>query len=81
MHALVVLGVVSLVEPVHSWYPFECCSDQDCEATDDVAAVPGGYRTHGLFVPSSQVRPSRDAQYHWCHAGTRIICFFAPATN
>ena len=81
MHLSALIAALSLVQPVHSWYPLECCSEQDCEATDDVTQVPGGYRTHDTFVPANRVRPSRDAQFHWCHVGPRIICFFAPATN
>lgn len=78
MRKLLFLPVMcSLVQPSysHSWYPWECCSYQDCwpmgEDTDskepDPKIVPGGYLTHdGHFVPEAQTRPSRDGRYHVC---------------
>ncbi|MGX7708293.1 hypothetical protein [Methylobacterium sp. Gmos1] len=78
MKVALAVAALSLVQPAHSWYPFECCSDQDCEPISDAVEVPGGYQTHGIFVPMAKVRPSQDGRYHWCHRGTYVFCFFAP---
>ena len=72
------LVALALIQPAHSWYPYECCSDHDCEPVQDAVEVPGGYRIHGIFVPLSKVRPSKDGNYHWCHRGDYVFCFFAP---
>ena len=38
------LVALALIQPAHSWYPYECCSDHDCEPVQDAVEVPGGYR-------------------------------------
>ncbi|MFH6783322.1 MULTISPECIES: hypothetical protein [Methylobacterium] len=78
MKVALAVAALSFVQPIHSWYPYECCSDQDCEPISDAVEVPGGYRTHGIFVPLDKVRPSQDGRYHWCHRGGIVFCFFAP---
>ncbi len=78
MKVALAVAALSLVQPAHSWYPFECCSDQDCEPVSDAVEVPGGYQTHGIFVPMAKVRPSQDGRYHWCHRDGTVFCFFAP---
>lgn len=83
-NALLSLGLLlsSCSTPVlaHSWYPWECCSDQDCwpmgEDADakepDPKAVPGGWLTHdGVFVAERDTRPSRDGRFHVCRYGGR----------
>jgi len=69
----------------HSWYDFDCCSDNDCAplSPDDVATTPQGYRIKGTWtVPYSapQIRPSRDHDYHLCEypKGT-VRCLYVPA--
>jgi len=55
------------------WYDMYCCDRRDCRAAtdDEVEQVKGGYLVLGeYFVKgnSTQVRPSRDARYHFCLA-------------
>lgn len=76
----------------HSWYPWECCSDKDCEMVaatsikrDDTSwLLPNGER-----VPFDAARESPDPDFHWCRytngATDPIIkpagkapCFFVP---
>lgn len=73
-----------LVTPArgHSFYPWECCSSQDCwpAGTDadarepDPRPVPGGYVTaDGVFIAQSQARPSPDGRFHICRHGGRAV--------
>lgn len=85
--ALVMLGACTLASRAlgHSWYPWECCSDQDCEPiTGDVEETQSGYvlpdgRTVSYRDPLIKV--SADARFHWCRNVTtgRLICLFVPA--
>lgn len=54
----------------HSWYPWECCSDQDCYpvTVKDVRATPQGwYLEHErITIPYQNARPSPDGQFHIC---------------
>ncbi|GGE04579.1 hypothetical protein GCM10011390_24440 [Aureimonas endophytica] len=65
---------------VHSWYPLECCSDQDCHPLAEAEKVDGGYRAEGIFYPSAIVKPSPDNRFHACYAPKtkKALCFFAP---
>lgn len=66
----------------HSWYPHECCHDNDCAeiSADRVRTEAGGYVIDGRFhVLQRDVRTSPDGNYHGCFpAKDRLICFFAP---
>lgn len=64
----------------HSFYPYECCSEQDCwpMGQDDDAREPdpkpvdGGYLTHdGIYVPHDETRQSPDGRFHVCRHGGR----------
>lgn len=77
----------------HSWYPWECCSEKDCEPMaafsmqrdDDKEewVLPTGER-----VPFEEARVSPDLQFHWCrytpdsktviHPEGKPKCFWAP---
>lgn len=64
-----VLALLSSQAVAHSWYPYECCSDKDCEMVaakdikrDDTSWVlPNGER-----IPFENARESPDAEFHWC---------------
>jgi hypothetical protein len=72
----------------HSWYPYFCCSDQDCMKVDTIEYVSGGmYMTVGpirVFVPETmEKRPSQDGDAHVCVMRTqsgfyRVRCVFLP---
>lgn len=76
----------------HSWYPYECCSEKDCEPMaalsmqrdeDDNWVLPTGEK-----IPFEEARPSPDHQFHWCRYtpdSKNVIeptgkpkCFWAP---
>lgn len=66
----------------HSWYDYECCSDEDCKPVphesieekpngDVTYTMPDGYKCH---FSASQIRDGQDTEWHACiieasHAG------------
>lgn len=75
----------------HSWYPYDCCSEQDCfpVAVEQVRSIPGGWTLEdGTFIGFREARPSPDGQFHVCRyeegKGKLIAlpgkpkCFWAP---
>jgi hypothetical protein len=64
------LIALSLVTPVHDWYPWDCCSGRDCFAVepDDLVEVEGGweYLPRKMFFSKDKVKPSQDANFHVC---------------
>lgn len=85
MHAA--LLVTAAITLAHSWYPQECCSDQDCAIIDSkrVVVQPGAYVVDGgeWVIPADKARVSPDEHYHGCVnkrmiAPRQMICFFAP---
>lgn len=78
----------------HSWYPKECCSNDDCAqvtATSRLILASGGLpqlivtSKHGTaIVPQDfPVRESRDGRMHVCMrpdpwGGMDVICLFMP---
>ena len=75
----------------HSFYPWECCHDQDCwpmgpdaDAREPEPRVaPGGYLTFdGIFIPQSAARPSPDGRFHICRrGGARDGVLIEPSTG
>lgn len=75
-------GIValSLLIPVHSWYPIECCSDNDCRPVpcDELQEQADGsvkYRD-SLVFSKNQVKVSQDSNCHVCHIGDKTYCVF-----
>lgn len=65
----------------HSFYPWECCHDQDCwpMGIDADAREPepvetaAGWRLHdGVVITLSETRPSPDGRFHVCRGGGRL---------
>lgn len=80
--AIVAVFLCAVGASAHSWYPPECCSDQDCFPlkSEDVKATPDGYQlATGEFVPTAKAKPGRDDQYHVCKNTAGVICFFTPS--
>lgn len=94
---LTILMMADIVRPAdaHSWYPRECCSNQDCMMADAIEADGRGGRSVlvgqvRIPVPDgTQPRPSPDGRIHACFrswAGDlnglqtfSLICLFIPA--
>lgn len=64
----------------HSFYPWECCSDQDCwpmgvdadaKEPEPRAGPAGWILTDGAIVPYREARPSPDGRFHVCRRGGR----------
>ena len=75
----------------HSWYPWECCSDQDCapiKLNETPKEGNGGFTLmdgSGRFVAYKDIKPSPDGQWHLCEqkwpdklADRKILCVWAP---
>jgi hypothetical protein len=76
----------------HSFYPWECCHDQDCYPipVEDVKATPQGWfiAKERVTIPYESARPSPDGRFHICRSdlgkGSLITpkdkppCFWAP---
>ncbi len=65
----------------HSWYPMECCHNQDCapivkEQDNKVTTEHGTVEVPQNFRP---VRPSQDEKSHACIINNKLICIFRPA--
>lgn len=80
MVALGFAAALSLIQPVHVWYPYRCCGDQDCHQVEGVREVPGGYQVGEDFIDAWRAQPSEDAHYHLCKIDKTIMCFFVPTT-
>ena len=79
----------------HSWYPIDCCSDNDCMPADAIFADGRGGKT--IVVGQTQIpipagtkpRPSPDERVHVCFRAWSgdlqglptysLICLFVPA--
>jgi hypothetical protein len=85
--SIAVLGGV-LPLSAHSWYPWDCCSGEDCKPTDSIERDEAGdYRVavdrHVIIVPRSfPIRPSQDHRSHICYQTDQYLqvdiprCFF-----
>lgn len=88
--AIIAAALLLVATPAlpHEWYPYECCSDQDCAplAADKVQERDGGFVLwDGRRVSYRDVKPSPDGQFHLCEhkwaentADRKILCFWAP---
>lgn len=82
MTRLLALLLLTTSAMAHSWYPVNCCHDNDCRRVpcEDIAETPTGYLYDGVKFEKSAMQPSRD---RWCHvcileAGStkRGLCLF-----
>jgi hypothetical protein len=64
----------------HSFYPWECCSDQDCwpmgteadaREPEPRATAQGWALADGSIVAYAAARPSPDGRFHVCRHGGR----------
>jgi hypothetical protein len=74
----------------HSWYPQDCCSNQDCMPADDVMSDHNGdlvvrVGSRRIWVPRGfAIRPSKDDRIHICFRADENkflmpLCLFRPA--
>jgi len=77
---IVGLGVWLSPAKAHSFYPWECCSSQDCwpmgaaadaKEPDPVGTPAGWLLVDGTVVPYLAARPSPDGRFHVCRQGGR----------
>lgn len=77
----------------HSWYPQDCCHDQDCAVVQAAERLTSGelrvttIHGIGLVRADTSIRPSPDSAMHAClrqigpneeHLGWHLICLFVP---
>jgi hypothetical protein len=90
---LVTVAASPSLSSAHSWYPKECCSNQDCmpadrievDARGDLRVIVGPLR---IWVPRGfAVRPSLDRRIHICFREEKDLkflmplCLFVPAES
>ena len=80
---LATLLASSPVAHAHAWYPFECCSGDDCSLADIVVRRDDGSylvtaRGMSVVIPATYLywRPSPDGQVHVCIRGSMLVCAF-----
>lgn len=69
----------------HSWYPHECCSDQDCRPVPCADLTEHPQLPHLLMhgahhIHKNEVRVSPDGQCHVCESITsaKMYCAWQP---
>lgn len=83
---VIAFSLVSGPAASHSWYPPECCHNQDCSEAI-IKLLPDGKleasSIHGtaLIESSTRVLESRDSKPHVCIRSGRAVCFFLPPLN
>lgn len=69
-----------LIIKIHSWYPAECCSDQDCfpiVCNDIVEKTDNTYVWNNIIFLKDQVKPSLDGLCHACvTTADKGLCLF-----
>jgi hypothetical protein len=54
----------------HSWYEYDCCSDEDCKpvAAEELLETEKGWKhlPTGVEFTGPMIRPSRDRRFHVC---------------
>lgn len=74
---VIAIGIAALTRAqAHSFYPWECCHDEDCwqmgagGREPDPEFTRDGWRlSDGTIVPFSAARPSPDGRFHVCRQG------------
>lgn len=73
---IAVLAASVISARAHSFYPWECCHDQDCWATGAKEREPdpqftreGWLLSDGTLVPFRETRPSPGGRFHVCRYG------------
>lgn len=89
LRALIILVLLNLPAMAHEWYPWECCSDNDC-APIPLSQTPkeeaGGFTlTDGRHILYRELKASPDGQWHLCEEKReadprkrKILCLYAP---
>lgn len=82
------LALLPSIATAHDWYPWECCSDNDCAPIDasTVRETRAGYfieqNGETLSYSDKRVRVSPDGQTHLCTVGGmtkgKTLCLFRP---
>ena len=69
----------------HSWYPADCCHDEDCAPVTKFENVGDGYfrvtienGRSALFHKYLPKMPSRDERMHACIYQGEPMCLFVP---
>lgn len=85
MKKIFVLCMILFVSPSfsHSWYDYDCCSDQDCEPVKIQTDSNGNYAIikngQKWYIDKPRlIRPSQDDQYHVCIYMNQVYCLYVP---
>lgn len=79
-----ILTAISLITLVHSWYPPECCSGQDCKPVpcDQLVEMGNGdWKFEDKVFSKEKIRLSEDQYCHVCihpFSGNPLCAFIVP---
>lgn len=85
--ALVWLALMCVPAYGHSWYDYDCCSDNDCAPLADGAVIEGsgGYdvtmngKRYAVPYGDARIRASADNQFHACeYPKDTLRCLYTP---
>jgi hypothetical protein len=81
LYALTAISILSGTARAHSWYPIECCHDNDCApiVKEDHHTVTTSHGTVTVPQNFKPIRPSQDSKSHACIVNNKLICIFRPA--
>ena len=71
--------VLSLIVPVHSWYPQACCADNHCHPVpcdELLEQADGSWAWYTFRFNRNLVAPSQDKHCHVCTIGPNGQCAF-----
>ncbi len=85
---LMVIAIVLAISGqagAHSWYPKDCCHDEDCAPVVKIEYLKDGYMRvttengrSALFHRLLPKRPSKDNRVHACIYAGEPMCLFVP---
>lgn len=70
---------LTTIASAHSWYPMQCCHDQDCHpvACDEISETKDGAEWNRFKFRKDQIHPSQDSKCHVCIGhGEYPYCIF-----
>ena len=81
-------SMVALPAAAHSWYPFDCCTVDDCSPIRSMypREIDGEYvyvgdKGEAILTLNTSIRDSKDHRMHVCIREGKLLCLFLPPVN